>query len=89
MIQRILILLQSDLWYDRPEDVENTNAFGAYIPALSAFLIAVGAILAILAAGRIYNNWNLGETNVFKSTANLIFGMMLLVATVVFINTVF
>lgn len=51
-------------------------AFDGYIGPLGKFLLALGGVLAIITAYRIYQNHMLGNGSIYQGTTNLMIGMI-------------
>lgn len=55
-----------------------TGAWGDIYTAVAGLMISIGAIVALLAAIKIYNNWQTGVDNVFHACMNLLLGSIVL-----------
>ena len=74
-------------WADIPQAPDST--LSPYVDAFAKLMIVGAAILALMSAGRIYNNWNLGSESMIKSVTNLVLGMIFMVSIYLFITRTF
>lgn len=88
LLNFMVFLVTAQTWRDT-EQTPITGQFSDYIDSFAHLMLVGASILAILSAGRIYNNWNLGSGPIIKSVTNLFFGMIFMVSIYVFIRTVF
>ncbi len=64
-----------------PPDLDGTAGTGAWatlFPSVATLMIAIGGIVGLLAAIKIYNNWQTGVDNVFHACMNLLLGSIVL-----------
>lgn len=78
----IVLMLQE---YYIPPDPGGEVAFSGYLEVFADLIMAAGAVLAIMAAYRIYQNAQLGDGNLYQGTANLLLGMIFLLLTRTFL----
>ena len=62
-----------------PDVTVGGSSFGNYFTLFADLMLAAGALIGMMAAARIYMNWNLGLDNIWKNTMNLWLGCVMLV----------
>ena len=72
-IQIVVALQQAIIRYDA-----RGGAFSIYFYHISNLMIAIGGIVGLIAAIKIYNNWQIGKGNIFYSVTNLFLGSIAL-----------
>ncbi len=69
----VIGLQQAILRYDA-----RGGAFSSYFYHIGNLMIVIGGIVGLIAAIKIYNNWQIGKGNVFHSVTNLFLGSLAL-----------
>lgn len=69
----IIRLQQTTVRYDA-----RGGAFSSYFYHISNLMIVIGGIVGLIAAIKIYNNWQTGKGNTFHSVINLFLGSIAL-----------
>ncbi len=97
VIWMIFLLVQNAL-DDTPVNEEresfyeiNTNggAFRPWFDNFSTLMLTIGSIVGLIAAIKIYNNWQVGNPNVYESVGNWMWGCAALIITGIFLKGFF
>lgn len=65
------------------------GAFEGEFNIISKLMLSIGAIVGLLAAIKIYNQWHIGEEDIFKGVSNLALGSLFLIIMGLVIRTIF
>jgi len=55
------------------------GAWAGYFDAIAKLMLAIGAIVGLLAAIKVYNRWHIGEDDLFEGVSNLFLGAIFLI----------
>ncbi len=65
------------------------GAFSPWFDNFSSLMLVIGGIVALIAAIKIYNNWQIGNPNVYESVGNWMWGSLALIITGIFLKGFF
>lgn len=84
VIKLTIIALQTSVNYDA-----RGGAFSPYFNHFSNLMIVTGGIVGLIAAIKIYNNWQTGRGNTFYKVSNLFLGSLALLVVGGIIKVIF
>lgn len=79
MVKFKSLLLVLVLILDKKEKAFSKGIFYDYINPLSNLMLAIGAIIALLSAIKIYKQWSTGQSETYEGVTNWLLGCLMLI----------